>query len=77
MQCLAVNIVFQLTMFKEGAGNVFLWLVNISKLVAHCTPKFCKLIEMREEMMSFCICVVQSEVKMNCLVCEGRDLVCD
>ena len=35
-----------------------------------------ELIEMtRDKVMSLCICVVQSEVKINCLVCEGTKLV--
>jgi len=52
--------------------------VNVWKLVG--TPEFCKLIEVTEEIkqcLSVFVYVVQNEVKTNCLLCEGIDLVCD
>jgi hypothetical protein len=34
-----------LTIFKEGAGNIFFWVADVVKSYKniHCTSKFCKL----------------------------------
>ena len=40
---IAVNIKFLLIIFKEGAGNVFLWLqmhITSNKHFIHCTSEF-------------------------------------
>ena len=44
-QCITVNSRLLLAMFKEGAGNVFLWLADMSshltKNAVHCSSEFC------------------------------------